>query len=1042
MQETRFVRGGMLLLIWVFWFAANSLGQEARSDDAKRLYASAVALQNKGNFQLAAEEWGDFLKRFPQDPMADRAWHYRGVCLFQSKQLDEAKACFEHVRRDYPNSELAEPNGLYLGTTLQLQGTPDALTAAVGVFQEHLKAHPGGKFAAQALFNLGDCFYALKQPKEAVVQYERLLKEFSESPLAPDATYALGVTHQELKDPNAAKAQFEALLRKWPDFPLVGEVEFRIGETFAEAKQYPEAVEWFAKAAGRPESNLVDFAQYRQAGALVELKKYDEAAALYAAVAEKYPESRFAVPAALAAGKCAFLSGKYDTARTTLEPLARAEGDAAQEAAHWIARAWLKEGKPEDALRVLEAVLPKAEAGPWAAQLHLDKAEAVAAIPRRRGEAIGLFEEAARRFPQDAVAPQAIYLGAFTALETGQFEQSLRLAESFLKTHSDDPLATDVRFIEAESRLQLNQAPEAEKGYAALLSAAPESPEAANWRVRLGLARNLQKKHAEAVETLKGSVEGLKPKAVQAEGYRVLGDAYTALDQFPEAIAAYGASLELEPDGKQADEVLLALSGAYRQREDWKSAESTIRKLLEQFPESPLTVRAKYRLAEFAYAQDDLKAAAKAYEEVLADEAAGDLKPFALSGLGWTRLGLNEFAEAEKTLDRLIGEYPKSPLIPRARYARGMARQQLGKFGEAGEDVRALLTSNPTKEEMADALYVLGLCQVGMKNFDEATKTFERLLHDYPDHASADAVLYELAWSQKERKQEEEAAAGFRRLIEQYPKSPLVPEAHFRLGEHAYDRGEFPDAAVAFYAAMDQSGEKPLGDKAAHRLGWAYYRAKKYEEAIQTFQYQRTTWKDSPLFQDALFMEAECLFEQEKYEPALKLYESLGKPSTEAFEVVAALHAAQAAAKLGQWEKSLKLLEDCIAAHPETSYMPELLCEQGWALQNLKRYDEAVPLYQRVIESTNRETAAKAQFMIGEILFEKKEYQEAIRAFYKVIYGYSYPRWQADATYESGRCFEMLKNTKQAKEHYLDLIRKYPRSDRVEPAREQLRRLP
>lgn len=1043
MQGTRFVRGGMLLLIWVLVLGRSSVGQQdVRPEEAKRLYASAVALQNKGNFQLAAQEWADFIKRFPQDPLADRAWHYRGVCLFQAKQLDEANACFEHVQRQFPQTEVSEANSLYWGTTLQLQGTPETLKAAVAVLQEQLKKHPEGKLTAQALFNLGDCLYALKQLEEASAAYEQLLKRFPESQLAPDATYALGVALQERNDPQAARAQFDGLLQRWPDFALAGEVEFRLGETFAETKQYAEAAQWFAKAAARADSKLADFALYRQAGALTELKKYDEAAALYSSVREKYPNSQFAVPATLAAGKCAFLAGKYDAARAALNPLIGTEGDTALEAAHWSARAWLKEGKPEEALRLVDSILPKAEKGSWAAQVHLDRAEAVSAIPQRREEAVGLFEQTAQRFPQDPTAPQALYLAAFTALEAGKFDDSLRLTDSFLKGYAQDALAPDVRFIQAECRLQLNQTVEAEKGYAELLAASPESAEAGNWRVRLALAKNLQKKYAEAVETLKDAVAGLKPNTVQAEGYQVLADAQNALGQPAEAIASYQASLAADPSGKGADEVLLALAAVYRQQEDWKQAESTVRKLLEQFPNSPLTVRAKYRLAEFAYAREDFKTAEKAYQEVIADLNAGELLPFALSGLGWTQLALNQFEEAEKTLDRLIGEFAKSPLIPRARYARGMARQQLGKFGEAGEDVRAMLTSNPSKEEMGDALYVLGLCQMGMKAYDEASQTFDRLLKEYPDHPSADEVLYELAWSQKERKQEDEAAKSFRRLIEKHPQSPLVPECHFRLGEHAYDRGEFQEAAVAFYAAMNQSGEKPLGDKAAHRLGWAYYRQKKYGEAIQTFQYEREKWKDSALFQDALFMEAECLFEQAKYEEALKLYEALQSPSTEAFQVVAALHAAQAAGKLGQWDKSLKLVEACIAAHPATSYMPELLCEQGWALQNQKQYDKAIPLFQKVIESTNRETAAKAQFMIGEVLFEKKEYQEAIRAFYKVIYGYSYPQWQADATYESGRCFEMLQNTKQAKEHYLDLIRKYPDSPQVEPARERLRQLP
>ena len=1041
MHSARFVRGGMLVLALVLVVCSKTRGQETQPVEAQRLYASAVALQNKGNFELAAEGWADFLKRFPSNPLADRAWHYQGVCLFQTKKLDEAKRCFEYVQKKFQKSDLTEANLLYLGTTLQLQGTPESLKSATAVFQEQLKKFPKGKYAAQALYNLGDCFYALKRPKESVREYEKLLKEFPDSKAAPDTAYALGVTLQELEEPEAARERFTAVLEKWPEFHLASEVEFRLGETFAATKDYTAAAKWFEKAAADPKSKLADFALYRRAGALAELKDFTTAATLYASVARKYPDSRLATPAALAAGKCAFLAGDYQKARESLRPLLEAGGDAALEAAHWAARACLKQSEPGEALRIVESVLPKAKKGPWAAQVHLDKAEALWAMPDRKEEALTSFEQTAEAFPDDATAPQAAYLSAFGALELGKFKESLRLAESFAKRYPKDPLATDVRFIEAESRLQLDQAAEAEKCYAELLASKPGSPDAGNWRVRRALAQYLQKKYGEAVETLKSTVNQLKPKAVQAEGYRVLGDAQGAMEDYPAAIASYQAALSADPDGEHADEILLALSGAFRARKDWKAAEDTAGQLLQRFPKSPLAIRAKYRMAESAYAREDYKTAEKAYQEVLSDEKAGELKPFALSGLGWTLLGMDRFADAEATLNRLIAEYPKSTLIPRARYARGMARQQLGKFGEAGEDVRALLTSNPSKEEMGDALYVLGLCQMGTKDFDEAAKTFERLLKDYPNHTSADEVLYELAWSLKERKQDEAAAKTFRRLIENYPDSPLVSECYFRLGESAYDRGDFQDAAVAFYEVVDRAGDKPLGDKAAHRLGWAYYREKKYEQAIQAFQYERKTWPKSPLLQDSLFMEAECLFEQEKYQEALGLYETLKSPSTDAFQVVAALHASEAAGKLGDWKKSLELAKASLAAHPKTSYRPELLYQQAWALQNLQQYDKALPLYREVIENTNRETAAKAQFMIGEVLFLKKEYKEAILAFYRVIYGYSYPQWQADATYEAGRCFEMLKNTKQAKEHYRDLIRKFPDSDKAKVVRERLREL-
>jgi TolA-binding protein len=98
-------------------------------------------------------------------------------------------------------------------------------------------------------------------------------------------------------------------------------------------------------------------------------------------------------------------------------------------------------------------------------------------------------------------------------------------------------------------------------------------------------------------------------------------------------------------------------------------------------------------------------------------------------------------------------------------------------------------------------------------------------------------------------------------------------------------------------------------------------------------------------------------------------------------------------------------------------------------------------LYRSVIAKTNREVAARAQFMIGEIFFQRKKHADAIKTFYKVIYGYSYPQWQANATFEAARCFEVLKKKDQAVKLYEELLEKYPKSDKASPARQRLNSL-
>src|SRR4051812_25661366 len=64
------------------------------SSEAVLAYRDAANFQNNGAFDIAAEEWQNFLKRFPNDPLAAKAQHYLGVCQLQLKQHEAAAASF------------------------------------------------------------------------------------------------------------------------------------------------------------------------------------------------------------------------------------------------------------------------------------------------------------------------------------------------------------------------------------------------------------------------------------------------------------------------------------------------------------------------------------------------------------------------------------------------------------------------------------------------------------------------------------------------------------------------------------------------------------------------------------------------------------------------------------------------------------------------------------------------------------------------------------------------------------------------------------
>ncbi len=86
--------------------------------------------------------------------------------------------------------------------------------------------------------------------------------------------------------------------------------------------------------------------------------------------------------------------------------------------------------------------------------------------------------------------------------------------------------------------------------------------------------------------------------------------------------------------------------------------------------------------------------------------------------------------------------------------------------------------------------------------------------------------------------------------------------------------------------------------------------------------------------------------------------------------------------------------------------------------------------------------------MMGEVLFTERNYKEAIRNYFKVVYGYGeaqstepFKTWQANSAYEAARCFEVLKSPEQARKLYNELLNKYPNSDKAAASKDRLRQL-
>jgi cellulose synthase operon protein C len=1002
---------------------ASALAQAPDSSpEAKIAYADVATIQNANSFDLAAEDWVKFLTKFPQDPLVPQARHNLGACYMQLKKYPEAIATLTEVRTKHPQFAQIEDTLFNLGLchyTVAGAGDAKSYPLAIEVFDAILKQFPMGKYVDRSLYCIGESNYFQGKKPEAIAAYSRLVKEFPQSTQRVDALYAVAVAQQELSQFAEAGVSYDLFLKDYAQHELFTEVRMRKAVTQLNLGEYEKASAELAQVATVPNFTMVDYALDQQAFCLAKLNKFPEAGVIYGGIVEKYPQSANVSikDARLAAGRCFYRAEKFDDATKWFQQAIAANDETTSEAAHWQCRVYLRTKQAPAAYDLATKVLPAAEKSTFLVALKVDQADALYDIPERRAESIAFYAKVAAEHPDQGQAAQSLYNAAYTALELKQYDIGLQHAAAFQAKYVQDILLPDAKVVSAECLLLQNKAAEAEVVYKDLTTKHTDHGDLNLWHIRHGLALYLQKKYPEVVAMLSPLVAQMKTPEQQAEANYLMGISQFHAEKYAEAEQLLTTSLTLSPTWRQADETLLMLSRTQRKLNKNNESIGTVSKILTDFKESKLHDQARFRAGEYRYAIEDYQNSVTEYDNVINGFPQSPFVAYAQYGKAWAQLKLKDFANATQSFTKFIDANPQHALITEATYARATSRRQQGDFAGAIEDTnKVLAAANSTPDAKADALYERGMAEVAMNKNDIAVATFESVVKDYPKYAGLDKVLYELGWAYKSLTNAETAVAVFARLANEYPTSALVGEAFFHVAEDQYAKKMYEQAVKTYAQAKEKSPVGELSEKSIYKLGWSNFQLKQYEPALKEFSELLEKYPQATLATDSVFMKGECLFKLNRHAEALPVLQNAlqVKLSNPAMEVLSRLHGGQAASQLKQWNVAETLQAEIIAKFADSPYIPEALYELGWAQQNQTKLEDAKKNYTAASEKSRGEVGARARFMLGEVFFEEKKYDDAIKEFQRCMYGYGAEQaqaevknWQSKAGYEAGRCAEV-----------------------------------
>lgn len=1036
-------------ILWAFTLALATSGMAtnttaAATDPTADRYYSGNALYNKKLFVLAIPEYEGFLKQHPAHPKADSARLGLALSYYASGCYADADPLLADLIR---SGKAGDPHYLSLlrGQCLLRVGKA---AAAQTVFEDAATGDAKNRPAAYAA--LAEIAFQQTNWVQTIEWVGKLAGIDPKGPWIRRAAYQAAFSRQQLGQTDAAIAALEALLPQLTpeDAPLPAQTSFLLGECFRAVKRHADAATAYGEAIKAADPSLAVEIQFRIGVVNLELNRPADAVVAFRAALAMKPSAALSDRIRLNLGRALVARAArkdLEEAATLLQPLAQASGNnpVSAEAALWLARIWVRNNRPSEAISVLTEAIRRNAGNPILGDLYFECGNL-----QMDGHA---YSEAARSFsnlldtsPSWPQRNDALRLLTVCLHHLKQYDESLLRCDAFLARYPSDPFRAEVLFLKAENLLLLNRAEPAAAAYAAVLSSGVTNANTDASAFRLAMFHYRARDWARTLET----AAPLERRSPAGELFAplpfIIGDACFRLDRWAAAVSNLDVYVRhAKPQDDNIDTAIVEIGIAHVNLCQTNAALAQFSLLAKKFPKSRHTPMALSEMGRLYFERGDAALSREALTRLLAEFPDAPQCAMAAYQLGWVARGAKNEEDAARQFDAVARKYPKDPHAPDAALQKGLSLLAMEKYGEANAAFDELLKRFPAHPRMDLVLFSNGIALARMQQWQRAETALQRFLEQNPTSEKADRALYEIAWCEKGLRRPTEAARNYTLLLDKHPGSPLASKARTELAELSFEASRFDQTIAELQKSLATLRDPKLREESLYRLGTAQFNNGALADCAATFQSFSKEFPNSTLLSSAQFQAGESHMKLGNLQKALGLFADAvatsGQRKDATMHEAALLRLAETQGLAEEWSASSKSCAEFLKRHPKSQYLPLVRFNQGWALENLKQYEPAIDAFRAVVQRNERDSlSARCQFHIGECLYGLRRYDEALTELVRVESVFRNEEWIPKALLEMGRVLEAKGDVTKAQTQFKELIRRYPKQEAAKLAKERL----
>lgn len=606
----------------------------------------------------------------------------------------------------------------------------------------------------------------------------------------------------------------------------------------------------------------------------------------------------------------------------------------------------------------------------------------------------------------------------------GEYEKVLTVAPE-CKNLKDTMQAHTLRCV-AISKYNLNQYEDAANDFDRLLSANNITLDR-NDHFAAGFTYYRTQQYEKAADELSKAVNDKNPDMMTQNSYYLIGDCYRRAQQYQLAIQSFkeAAKFDFNPDIKEdalfnyaklqcqtstspfnngidalqeyankyphsarSEEASAYLSKLYLSTKNYQAAIKSIEKLNSKTPE---ILRAYQRCTYFRALEltnnDNNKEAIAMLDKTL---SAPIDKEINLNAMYWK--GENQYRDEQyQNSYYTLQTYQKSNLASYneyyndSYYTLGYAALKIKRYRDAATHFKNYLSKigDVTNATTADATARLADCYFMQQDLKSAVKYYDKCVN--MNQPNADYALYQLAKCYGYQKNNTKKIETLQRLTQGYPNTTYRDDADYDLAVTYHTQNDYASAIVAYKEFINKHPNSPYIRQVHTRLAQAYMNSNNAPMAIATYKYVVETYPGSQEAKDALANLENIYTEEGNTSDFFDYIRNKNMNISADRQDSIAFKAAETKYNRGDCEASIRACSDYLRQFPNGSFVAKAHFYKAECEYGQRQYADALTDYEVIIKKYRTEYNVTALHKAASILYNDKQYGEALNYFTKLI---------------------------------------------------------